>query len=86
MNPGRSHCQCFLCLFFQVFENRLKCNSQCKKMDEGSEERRTCENKFCKEIEVRNRENGDDDDDSGETKGVSTRSGTNATKLSSAAN
>lgn len=49
--------------FFKIFDNRLKCNNECKKMEEGSEERKTCEDKFCKEVPVERRKNDDDDDD-----------------------
>ena len=48
----------------QIFDNRLKCNNECKKMEDGSEEKKTCEEKFCKEVPVeRRKEDADDDDD-----------------------
>ena len=41
---------------FQIFDDRLRCNTQCKRKKDA-EERQICEEKYCKEIE-------EDDNDS----------------------
>ena len=44
--------------FFQIFDDRLRCNTQCKRKKDA-EEKQICEEKYCKEIEKE-----EDDDES----------------------
>ena len=57
----------FIFLYFQVFDNRLQCNTQCKRKKEGSDEKRECEEKFCKDVDYEKKDKDDNEDDSTKT-------------------